>query len=223
MNRFCEQEFPWKRLFVISSVTSPGGELFVPEKNLKDLIISHLKEEERSISSLTRQLRKDGYKFHRLYLTGYLKAMSDVGLLREKNLPPSKIYTTSAYRGQNLYEAIGAECRAVEVEERKQVRMAIAVLQKLFHRPIFLREIKECGFGTQIDAVQASKEDREEARRALLKIGIQVPTNEPAYCVQERRDPAKEELLVKVLIQKFEAASLVQGTKQARLVEKGKS
>ena len=196
--------------------------MFVPEKNLKDLIMSHLREEERSISSLTRQLRKDGYKFHRLYLTGYLKAMADVGLLREKNLPPSKIYTTSAYRGQNLYEAIGAECRGMEEDERKQVRLAIAVLQKLFRRPVFLREIKECGFATQIDAMQASKEDREEARRALLKIGIQVPTNEPAYCVQERKDPAKEELLLNVVIQKFEAASLVQGTRQAKLVDKGK-
>ena len=185
--------------------------------------MSQLREEERSISSLTRQLRKDGYKFHRLYLTGYLKAMADVGLLREKNLPPSKIYTTSAYRGQNLYEAIGAECRAMEDDERKQVRLAIAVLQKLFRRPVFLREIKECGFATQIDAMQALKEDREEARRALLKIGIQVPTNEPAYFVQERKDPAKEELLLNVVIQKFEAASLVQGTRQAKLVDKGKT
>ena len=197
--------------------------MFVPEKNLKDLVISYVKAEERSISSLTRQLHKDGYKFHRLFLAGYLKALTDVGLLREKNLPPSKVYTTSAYRGQNLYEAVGEQCRSVEQEERRQVRLAIAVLQRLFHRPVFLREIKECGFGTQIDALQASKEEREETRKALLKIGIQIPTNEPAYYLQERKDPTKENVLANVILQKFEATGLVQGTRQVSLEERKRS
>ncbi len=197
--------------------------MFVPEKNLKDLVISYVKAEERSISSLTRQLHKDGYKFHRLFLAGYLKALTDVGLLREKNLPPSKVYTTSAYRGQNLYEAVGEQCRSAEEGERRQVRLAIAVLQRLFHRPVFLREIKECGFGTQIDALQASKEEREETRKALLKIGIQIPTNEPAYYLQERKDPTKESVLANVILQKFEATGLVQGTRQVSLEERRRS
>ena len=194
--------------------------MFVPEKNLKDLVISYLKAEERSISSLTRQLRKDGYKFHRLYLTGYLKALADMGMLKDKSLPPSKVYTTSAYRGQNLYEAIGEQCRSAEDDERKQVRLAIAVMQRLFRRPVFLREIKECGFGTQIDALQAPKEEREEARKALLKIGIQIPTNEPAYHIQERKDQSKEIILAAVVLQKFEAGGLVQGTRQVSLEER---
>jgi hypothetical protein len=191
--------------------------MFVPEKNLKDLVISYVKSEESSISALTRQLNKDGYKFHRLFLTGYLKALTDMGLLREKSIPPSKIYTTSAYRGQNLYEAVGEQCKAIADDERRQVRLAIAVLQRLFRRPIFLREIKECGFGTRIDALQASKEEREEARKMLLKIGIQIPTNEPAYYLKERKDPDKEAILANVVLHKFEAAALVQGTRQASL------
>jgi DNA-binding transcriptional ArsR family regulator len=194
--------------------------LFVPEKNLKDLVISYVKSEERSISALTRQLNKDGYKFHRLFITGYLKALTDMGLLRERDIPPSKIYTTSAYRGQNLYEAVGEQCRALEKEERRQVRLAIAVLQRLFRRPVFLREIKECGFGTQIDAPQASKEEREEARKMLLKIGIQLPTNEPAYYLKERKDQSKEAVLASVVLQKFEVTGLVQATRQVSLEEK---
>jgi DNA-binding transcriptional ArsR family regulator len=194
--------------------------LFVPEKNLKDLVISYVKSEERSISALTRQLNKDGYKFHRLFITGYLKALTDMGLLRERDIPPSKIYTTSAYRGQNLYEAIGEQCRALERDERRQARLAIAVLQRLFRRPVFLREIKECGFGTQIDALQASKEEREEARKMLLKIGIQLPTNEPAYYLKERKDQSKEAVLASVVLQKFEATGLVLATRQVSLEEK---
>ena len=196
--------------------------MFVPEKQLKDLVISYLKAEERSISSLTRQLRKDGYRFHRLYLTGYLKALADMGMLKEKSLPPSKIYTTSAYRGQNLYEAIGEQCRRIEDDERRQVRLAIAIMQRLFRRPVFMREVKECGFGTQVDALQASKEEREEARKALLKIGIQIPTNEPAYYLQERRDEAKEAILAAIVLHKFEASALVQGTRQVSLEDKKK-
>ncbi len=194
--------------------------MFVPEKNLKDLVISYVKSEERSISALTRQLNKDGYKFHRLFITGYLKALTDMGLLRERDIPPSKIYTTSAYRGQNLYEAVGEQCRALESDERRQARLAIAVLQRLFRRPVFLREIKECGFGTQIDAPQASKEEREEARKMLLKIGIQLPTNEPAYYLKERKDQSKEAVLASVVLQKFEATGLVLATRQVSLEEK---
>jgi len=194
--------------------------LFVPEKNLKDLVISYVKSEERSISALTRQLNKDGYKFHRLFITGYLKALTDMGLLRERDIPPSKIYTTSAYRGQNLYEAIGEQCRALEPDERRQARLAIAVLQRLFRRPVFLREIKECGFGAQVDALQASKEEREEARKMLLKIGIQLPTNEPAYYLKERKDQSKEDVLASVVLQKFEATGLVQATRQVSLEQR---
>ena len=196
--------------------------MFVPDKNLKDLVISYVKTEEKSISALTRQLHKDGYKFHRLFLTGYLKALTDMGLLREKDIPPSKIYTTSAYRGLNLYEAVGEQCRTMEEDERRQVRLAISVLQRLFHRPIFLREIKECGFGTQIDALQSSKEEREEARRMLLKIGIQIPTNEPAYYIKERKDQSKETVLAGIILQKFEAMGLVQATRQASLEDRRK-
>ena len=77
----------------------PGREpLFVPERNLKDLVVSYLREQERSISALTKQLRQDGYPFHRLFVTGYLKALADAGILREKDIPPAKVYGTSAHR-----------------------------------------------------------------------------------------------------------------------------
>ena len=48
--------------------------VFITPERLKDLIIKYVKEEERSISSLSRRLEEEGYKMHRLVLTGYLKA-----------------------------------------------------------------------------------------------------------------------------------------------------
>ncbi|TLZ99642.1 MAG: hypothetical protein E6J99_05965, partial [Methanobacteriota archaeon] len=142
--------------------------MFIPERNLKDLVVSYLRSQERSISALTKQLKQDGYSFHRLFVTGYLKALADVGMLREKDIPPSKVYTTSAHRELNLYEIVGSRCREATKDEADQVRLAIGVLQKLFRRPIFLREVRECGFSAAIEAPQAPREEREEARRGLV-------------------------------------------------------
>jgi hypothetical protein len=194
--------------------------LFVPERNLKDLVVSYLRLQERSISSLTKQLRQDGYSFHRLFVTGYLKALADVGMLREKDIPPSKVYTTSAHRDLNLYELVGSRCREAAKDEADQVRLAIAVLQRLFRRPIFLREVRECGFSAAIDAPQAPREEREEARRGLVKLGLQLPTNEPAYGVPERRSEVRDEILYDLIIQRFGMGSLVLETKQTKLTER---
>src|SRR5207244_2699051 len=127
------------------------------------------REQERSISALTKQLRADGYPFHRLFVTGYLKALADAGILREKDIPPAKVYSTSAHREPNLYELVGVRCREATREEADQIRLAVSVLQKLFRRPIFLRELRECGFGGAVDAPQAPREVREEARRGRVK------------------------------------------------------
>ena len=194
--------------------------MFVPERNLKDLVVSYLRVQERSISSLTKQLKQDGYSFHRLFVTGYLKALADVGILREKDIPPSKVYTTSAHREPNLYELVGLRCRESAKEEANQARLAIAVLQKLFRRPIFLREIRECGLAGAIDVPPAPREEREEARRGLVKLGLQLPTNEPAYAVPERRSHARDEILYNLIVERFGMGGLVLETKQTKLTER---
>jgi len=194
--------------------------LFVPERNLKDLVVSYLRVKERSISSLTKQLRQDGYSFHRLFVTGYLKALADVGMLREKDIPPAKVYTTSAHREPNLYELVGSRCREAVKDEADQVRLAVGVLQKLFRRPIFLREIRECGFSAAVDVPQAAREEREEARRGLVKLGLQLPTNEPAYGVPDRKSEVRDDLLYDLIVQRFGMAGMVLETKQTKLTER---
>jgi len=191
--------------------------MFVPERNLKDLVVSHIRKEERSISALTVQLKKEGYKFHRLFVTGYLKALADVGILREKEIPPAKVYTTSVLREKNLYESIGEKCRQVDTDERAQARLALAVLQKLFRRPVFYRELKECGYDITPEAVVAAREEKEEALRAFRKIGMPVPTNEPAYYVEDRRNEVRDAIVADLLTERYGLRDLVLGTKQLRL------
>jgi len=182
--------------------------------------VSYLRVQERSISSLTKQLKQDGYSFHRLFITGYLKALADVGMLREKEIPPAKVYTTSAHREPNLYEVVGSRCREAVKDEADQARLAIGVLQKLFRRPIFLREVRECGFSAAIDAPQAAREEREEARRGLVKLGLQLPTNEPAYAVPDRKSEVRDEILYNLIVQRFGMGAMVLETKQTKLTER---
>src|SRR3989454_12595297 len=96
--------------------------LFVPERNLKDLIVSSVRAKERSISALAKDLTLIGYKFHRLFLAGYLKALADLGVLREKEIPPAKVYTASTYRGKTLYEGVGEEVRAPGADPKAHAR-----------------------------------------------------------------------------------------------------
>lgn len=197
-----------------------SGTLFVPEKNLKDLVVSYVRSEERSISALTKALEADGHSFHRLFVTGYLRALSDVGMLREKEIPPAKVYTASAHREQNLYELVGELSRRDAADESAQARLAVAVLQKVLRRPIFLRELRESGLAGAIDAPAVAREEREEARRALMKLGLEIPSNEPAYRVEDRRNETRDAILCELIVRRFGLASLVLDTKQMKLTER---
>ncbi|HEY5538851.1 MAG TPA: hypothetical protein VIL58_04845 [Thermoplasmata archaeon] len=191
--------------------------MFVPERNLKDLVVSYIKREERSISALTVQLKKDGFKFHRLFVTGYLKALADVGMLREREIPPAKVYTASVHRERDLYEAVGDRCRQIDTDERAQARLAVAVLHKLFRRPIFYRELKEAGFEITPEAVLATKDEKEEAVKAFRRLGIPIPANEPAYYVEDRKNEARDVIIAELLAEKYGLRDFVLGTRQMRL------
>ena len=194
--------------------------MFVPERNLKDLVISYVRDQERSISALTKALDADGYGFHRLFVTGYLKALADVGMLREKEIPPAKVYTASAHRDRNLYELAGELCRRESSSEAAASRLAVSVLQRVFRRPVFLRELRECGVSGAVDAPAAPRDEREEARRALMKLGVPIPSNEPAYRVDERRNELRDAILCDLIARSFGVSSLVLDTKQTRLTER---
>ncbi|MFQ6012784.1 MAG: hypothetical protein ACE5LS_03970 [Thermoplasmata archaeon] len=195
--------------------------MFVPERNLKELILSYLKREETSISGLARRLEDDGYKLHRLLVTGYLRALSDLGYVREREIPPAKVYGLAGGRERNLYEMLGAIARDLESDEPKAARLVIALLQRLFRRPIFLREVREAGFPSGYDALMVEEDERAEARKELMKVGIRLPLSEPAYQVKVRRDGKQEEALIRLILERFGVSGLVMETKQTRLERKG--
>lgn len=193
--------------------------MFVSDKNMRDLIFSYLKGEETSISGLSRLLQKDGYKVHRLVLTGYLKAMADMGVLKQKEIPPSKVYTLTTKSEKNIYEAVGDKCKTLDIDDKESATLGTYVLQNLFHRPIFLQEIRQFGLGDTVLAKRVTGDERLEARKALTKNGYRLPANDPAYVV-EKEEPYEEfmdSIVQEMLIEKFKSQSLVMGPKQTRL------
>lgn len=179
-------------------------------------MVSYLVENEKSISALTKDLQKDGHKLHRLMVTGYLKALADVGVLREREVPPSKIYTVLPRAKEDLYNTMGEKCRDLPMEPHDQAKVAGFVLQKLLKRPIFLTEIRRCGFDS-IPAKQGSAEDIEEARKVLKKAGIIIPPGEPAFIVEEDLSEEMMTVMGDVLVEKFMIKGLVRDTRQVTL------
>lgn len=190
--------------------------MFLPERTLKNLIISYVKKEEKSISGLARQLNEDGFPIHRLFLTGYLRAMADLGVVKEKQIPPSKVYTTSAHRERNIYEVVGEKCRLTELSDRERASLAVFVLESLFKRPVFLQELRECGF-EEVSAKSVKGEERTEARRLLLKSGIEIPGNDPAYTSGEDMEDPASEVLRDLVLDRFDIHHLRVDTKQTKL------
>jgi DNA-binding HxlR family transcriptional regulator len=196
-----------------------GEEMFVSDKNMKDLIFSYLRDKETSISGLSRMLEKDGYKVHRLVLTGYLKALADVGMLKHKEIPPSKVYTVTSNSDKNLYGVVREKCKSLDLEDKEAATIGVYILQNLFRRPIFLQEIRQFGLGETVLAKRVTGDERSEARKKLIKNGFRLPTNDPAYLVDEEKDYEEimDWILHTILIEEFKAQDLLMGPKQTRL------
>jgi hypothetical protein len=190
--------------------------MFHPERDLRAVILDLVKENGKSISAISRELKSRGFDLHRLILTGYLRAMTDLNVLREREVPPSKIYMLVKGKERNIYEMIGSKAREMFGEERSDAVILFA-LNMLFRRPVFLDELTKAGTKTPVGR-EATKEERQEAKQALTKSGYRIPDSSKAYVSEEesfREDYL--ELLARILLEAYDASVLVKETKQTRL------
>lgn len=196
-------------------------EIFKEDVTLQDKILEYLREGEDSISGLHKKLKEDGYKLHRLVLTGYLKALADVGILREREIKPSKVYSfKSRSKTRNIYDVVGEKVKNMTNSKEEQARLAIYILQKLFRRAIFLEEVRRCGI--DVDDVNAKKvggEERNLARKVLSNTPLKLPYNNPAYIVEENKEIMKvyHEVLEDIVLQVSNAQKFVFKGKQLKL------
>ncbi|MEW5760227.1 MAG: hypothetical protein AB1779_05635 [Candidatus Thermoplasmatota archaeon] len=167
------------------------------KKNLINLIFEELKEE-KSISAVSRGLEKSGYKIHRLSLTGYLKALADLGLIKEKALPPSKIYTIPVRSEKDIYELIGEKVKELNRKEDEKKKILLFILQTIFKRAVYQEEIKRCGFEIPRNLKGIVNKEMNE-----VNVSIAIPKNDVAYKTKEKYFDEFADVVSELLVQQF--------------------
>lgn len=138
-----------------------------------------LANRQMSISSIARELKKNGYDQHRLILTGYLRAMHDMGYLEENDIPPSIVYTFKANFKQDVYGIVKEHLKDIDISDRQDI--AVFILSSLFHRPCFKHELELLGIEARKTVnVRESKDTRLKEHRAAVT-RIKIPLDDPAF------------------------------------------
>lgn len=190
--------------------------MFHPDRDLKHIIVSLLTEEGRSISNLSRELKKQGYDMHRLTLTGYLRALSDMNVLKEKEVPPAKIYVPIKGREKDIYLKVVEHARSIAPE--RYADLSLFCLFRLFKRPIFKEELERAGIFDLSPGVPAKEEEIADARKFMVKAGFKIPNSSKAYVpLNDELEQLFYNLLIQMIVSDLECSYLVKETKQSKL------
>lgn len=191
--------------------------MFNPDKALRDNIFDILKNDGKSISALSRELEERGIKIHRLILTGYLRALTDYNMLKEKEVPPAKVYIPVKGKEKDIYEVVGECSRHISTGADADL-LALFSLNRLFRRPVFFEELRKAGVRDMPVTKQVNVDERQEARKFLMRAGIKVTDVNLAYYHDDPEIvPKFEELLTTALSDLLPFANLVRDSKQTKL------
>ncbi len=154
--------------------------------NLQEHIRKELLVEPKSISAITRGLASKGIKPHRLMLTGYLKALADLGILEEKEILPSKVYSVVKWAEKSIYSDVRklVDRRAFGDD---RIRLSVLALQQIFDRPVFLEELRRMDLNVSVstmppDVQRIVGNDRAIAKqRAEEAQKLELPPSDPAF------------------------------------------
>ncbi len=191
--------------------------MFSPQRDMRELILEILKRESMSISSVARELQTRGVKLHRLELTGYLKALADMGVLKSRDIKPAKVFSLSGSRERNLYELTGAVCGDYSKTEEEKATLTAYTLQHLFRRAVFVSELKRCGVDVLPEGRRATPEERAEAKAIMGKLGYKVPNSDMPVIVEKELETQYLQVLSDIIVEALNARGYVGGTKQTRL------
>lgn len=187
--------------------------MFNPEKDFQRIVIEALGKDGKSISSLAKDLEKIGFKHHRLILTGYLRALTDMNILRERDVPPSKIYQPLKALPDNIYESVGKACRKVSNDPDELI---LFCLSRLFKRPVFESELKAAGVNRFIGR-EALDHEVQECKKFLKRTGNIVSGQIAVHPIKEFLDEYQA-VLGEMALESTESKHLLMETKQTKLL-----
>jgi len=191
--------------------------MFELDKELKSLILDNLPEDGMSISALSRILKEKGIKMHRLELSGYLKALSDMGVLKERDVKPSKVFSPILVKKKNLYEFLGDMVRKAEEDEDKRASIALFVLNRLLRRAVFEKELRLCGLTGLPVSKRATDKERADALAVVAKGGIKVGASDNALLSAGNYAQVCNRIIADLLVEMGGLKPLVAETKQKTL------
>jgi len=191
--------------------------MFSPQKDMKELVLEILKKDPMSISGLCRELAARGVRLHRLELTGYLKALADMSVLKEKDIKPSKVFSLSSSRDRNLYELIGDSCASIARTPDERATLAAFCLQKLFKRAVFDVEVRRCGVEGVVEGRKATSEERSEAKSVLSRMGYKIPNSDIPVVVAKDLEREFVQVLADIVVERFNARAYLKETTQLKL------
>ncbi len=144
-----------------------------------NILTKVMANKQMSISSIARELKKNGYDQHRLILTGYLRALHETGYMEEIDIPPSKVYVFKPGMKRDVYSIVKDHLKDIDISER--LGIAVFILSSLFHRPCFKYELELLGIeARKTETVKESKDARlKEHRIAVTR--IKIPIDDPAF------------------------------------------
>jgi len=171
-----------------------------------------------SISSLSRALEERGINLHRLILTGYLRALTDMNELKEKEIPPAKIYVPVRAKEKDIYEVVrehsGTICSGADAD-----LLTLYALNRLFKRAVFTEELQHAGMKNIPPGRVVEGDERNEAKKVLLRLKWKVPDTSIAYVADSPPTPESfENLLCAIVCEKFDFAALIMESKQTKLL-----
>ena len=191
--------------------------MFSPEKDMKELIVDILRKDPASISGISRELEARGVKLHRLELTGYLKAFAAMGILREKDIKPAKVFSVSPSSQKSFHELIGEACSLVGATPNERATLAVYSLQKMFKRAVFDMELRRCGLEGSVQGRKATSEERSEAKSMLARQGYKVPNSDVPTIVEKDLSDEFTRVMAHVLVERFDLHPYVKETTQTKL------
>lgn len=144
-----------------------------------NILTKVMANKQMSISSIARELKKNGYDQHRLILTGYLRALHETGYMEEIDIPPSKVYVLKPGMKRDVYSIVKEHLKDIDISER--LGIAVFILTSLFHRPSFKYELELLGIeARKTETVKESKDTLlNEHRMAVTR--IKIPVDDPAF------------------------------------------
>ena len=191
--------------------------MFSPKTDMRELILEVLGRDPASISGIARELESKGVKLHRLELTGYLKALADMGVLKEKEIKPAKVFSVSSTRDKSFHELLGEACSVVASSPDEAATLYAYTLQKVFRRAIFDLEVRRSGLDGIVAGRKATAEERSEAKSVLVRLGYKVPNGDIPTVVEAEMDAKMTRAVSYVLIERYALGQYIKETTQVKL------